>query len=144
MLKYCLTNLTPVLIHKNFEWHVFSHSSDSQTWRSLFKMHIPGPHSLRSRMEPIWNLDILSESCSVMSNSLWLHGEPTSFLCPWRFSRQEYWSGLPCPLQGIFPTQGSNLVSYISCIVSPVLYHECPLGGPLTTGPRGISKVLTF
>ena len=25
------------------------------------------------------------------------------------FSRQEYWSGLPCFLQGIFPTQGSNL-----------------------------------
>ena len=27
---------------------------------------------------------------------------------PWRFSRQEYWSRLPCPPQGIFPTQGSN------------------------------------
>ena len=25
------------------------------------------------------------------------------------FSRQEYWCGLPYPLQGIFPTQGSNL-----------------------------------
>ena len=25
------------------------------------------------------------------------------------FSRQEYWSGLPCPPQGIFPTQGLNL-----------------------------------
>ena len=24
------------------------------------------------------------------------------------FSRQEYWSGLPFPSQGIFPTQGSN------------------------------------
>ena len=24
------------------------------------------------------------------------------------FSRQEYWSGLPFPPQGIFPTQGSN------------------------------------
>ena len=24
------------------------------------------------------------------------------------FSRQEYWSGLHSPLQGIFPTQGSN------------------------------------
>ena len=24
------------------------------------------------------------------------------------FSRQEYWSGLPCPLQGIFLTQGLN------------------------------------
>ena len=23
-------------------------------------------------------------------------------------SRQEYWSGLPCPPEGIFPTQGSN------------------------------------
>ena len=25
------------------------------------------------------------------------------------FPRQEYWSGCPSPLQGIFPTQGSNL-----------------------------------
>ena len=25
------------------------------------------------------------------------------------FSRLEYWSGLPCPFQGIFPTQGVNL-----------------------------------
>ena len=24
------------------------------------------------------------------------------------FSRQQYWSGLPCPLQGIFPNQGLN------------------------------------
>ena len=28
---------------------------------------------------------------------------------PIGFSRQEYWSGLPFPPQGIFPTQGSNL-----------------------------------
>ena len=25
------------------------------------------------------------------------------------FTRQEYWSGLPCPFQGIFPTHKSNL-----------------------------------
>ena len=25
------------------------------------------------------------------------------------FSRQDYWSGLPFPLQGVFPTRGSNL-----------------------------------
>ena len=40
------------------------------------------------------------------------------FVTPWTvahqaplsmgFSRQEYWSGLPCPPLGIFPTQGSN------------------------------------
>ena len=40
--------------------------------------------------------------------------EPVRLLCPWGFSRQEYWNALPgMPgilerLQGIFPTQGSN------------------------------------
>ena len=41
------------------------------------------------------------------------------------FSRQEYWSGLPCPPP---LTQGSNLVSYISCNGRQVLYHLCLLG----------------
>ena len=31
----------------------------------------------------------------------------TRFICPWGFSRQEYWSGLSGPLW-IFPNQGSN------------------------------------
>ena len=43
-------------------------------------------------------------SCSVMSNSLQPHGPwPTRLLCPWGFSRQEYWSGLPCPPPGDLP-----------------------------------------
>ena len=38
----------------------------------------------------------------VVSNP---HGlQPSRFLCPWEFSRQEYWSRLPCP-QG-FPIPG--------------------------------------
>ena len=32
------------------------------------------------------------------------------------FSRQDYWSGLPCLLQGMFPTQGLNQDSRVSCI----------------------------
>ena len=37
-------------------------------------------------------------SCSVMSDSLQPHGlQPARFLGPWGFSRQEYWSELPCP-----------------------------------------------
>ena len=37
-------------------------------------------------------------SHSVVSNSLQPHGlYPARLLCPWRFSRQEYWSRLPCP-----------------------------------------------
>ena len=27
-------------------------------------------------------------------------------LCPWGFSRQEYWSGLPCPSPGDLPEPG--------------------------------------
>ena len=46
-------------------------------------------------------------SCSVMSNSLRPHGlGPTKLLCPWGFSRQQYWSGLPCPLPGDLPSSG--------------------------------------
>ena len=40
-------------------------------------------------------------SHSVMSDSSPPHGlQPTRLLCPWGFSRQEYWSGLPCPPLG--------------------------------------------
>ena len=46
--------------------------------------------------------------CSLtLSDSLQPHGlQPTSLLCPWGFSRQKYWSGLPCLLPGDLPTSG--------------------------------------
>ena len=37
--------------------------------------------------------------CLVVQSclTLWPHGlHSARFLCPWRFSKQEYWSGLPC------------------------------------------------
>ena len=52
---------------------------------------------------------VLCQVTSVMSTDLWPHGLwPTRFFCPCGFSRQEYCSGLPCPPQGMFLTQGSN------------------------------------
>ena len=46
-------------------------------------------------------------SQSVGSDSLWPHGlQATRLLCPWGFSRQEYWSGLPCPPPGDRPDPG--------------------------------------
>ena len=35
----------------------------------------------------------------------------TKFLCPWGFSRQEYWSGLSCPPSGDLPNPGTELLS---------------------------------
>ena len=37
-------------------------------------------------------------------------------------SRQEYWSGLPCPSPGIFPTRGVNL-----CLLCLLHWQECSL-----------------
>ena len=43
-------------------------------------------------------------SCSVAQSCLTLHQAPLSM----GFSRQEYWSGLPLPFQGIFQIEGLN------------------------------------
>ena len=52
-------------------------------------------------------IDWCCASCSVESGSLRPHGlEPTRLFCPWGFSRQEYWSGLPFPSQGHCPNPG--------------------------------------
>ena len=55
------------------------------------------------------------------------------FVTPWtvarqtplslEFSRQEYWSGLPCPPQGIFLTQGLNLHLLHLHNCRQILYH---------------------
>ena len=46
-------------------------------------------------------------SHSVVPDSLWPHGlQATRFLCPWGFSRQEYWRGLPFPSPADLPDLG--------------------------------------
>ena len=52
-----------------------------------------------------WYVCLVPQSCSPLRP----HGlYPARFLCPRRFSRQEYWSGLPYPPPGDLPTQGMN------------------------------------
>ena len=56
------------------------------------------------------------------------------------FSRQEYWSRLPCHPLGDLPDPGIE-PSYVSCIGRWVLNHQCHLGSPdifyITTGNEG-------
>ena len=48
---------------------------------------------------------LVSQSCPTLCDPVDVaHQAPLSV----GFSKQEYWSGLPCLLQGIFLTQGSN------------------------------------
>ena len=46
------------------------------------------------------------------------------------FSRQEYWSRLPFPIQRIFLIQGSNLCLLHLLHWQGVLYQLCHLGSP--------------
>ena len=49
----------------------------------------------------------LRENRGAASESLWPHGlQTTRLLCPWGFSRQEHWSGLPCPPLEDLPNPG--------------------------------------
>ena len=43
-------------------------------------------------------------SYCLQAHKLW----PTGLLCPWGFSRQEYWSGLPCPPPGSLSSPGTE------------------------------------
>ena len=59
-----------------------------------------------------------SESHSVVSDYV-AHQAPPSV----EFSRQGYWSGLPCSPPEDLPDPGTEAGSYISCIVTQVLYY---------------------
>ena len=57
----------------------------------------------------------------VVSDSLRQHGlQPARFLCPRGFSRQEYWSGLPCPPPGDLPNPWTEPRS---STLWQILYH---------------------
>ena len=55
----------------------------------------------------------MEASCAVLSHirlfATLVAGQPS---LPMGFSRQEYWSGLPCPPPGDLPHPGIKLVSY--------------------------------
>ena len=76
-------------------------------------------------------------SHSAMSNSfrplgLW----PTRLLCPWRVSRQEYWSRLPCLPPGDLPSSGIKPRS--PALQADSLLPEPP-GKPKNTGVGDLS-----
>ena len=72
----------------------------------------PGFHVIFSLTRSLCHLrDNIMLSCSVVSDSLQPHGMQhhvplPMFICVWGFSRQEYWSGLPCPPPGDHSFQG--------------------------------------
>ena len=47
---------------------------------------------------------LVTQSCPTLCDPM--DFQPARLLCPWGFSRQEYWSGLTCPPPGDLPNPG--------------------------------------
>ena len=87
---------------------VLPHSPRSSWWRLQFNWVWLGRWGSFFRIISSQRLQYLYRrlcavlSRSVLSDSLQPHGLYW-LLCPWGFSRQEYWSALPCPPSGELP-----------------------------------------
>jgi len=95
-----------------------------------FKQKLESSMQIRntSRNSPSEQKEKWKCSCSVVSNSLWLHGlQPARLLCPWKSSGKNIGVGCHSLLQGIFPTQGSN-PGLPHC--RQILYHLIYQGSP--------------
>ena len=73
--------------------------SQRQTQLKDFHLRFLGIFSVETnKIKTMCLLRVCMLSCSVVSDSLRPHElQPARFLCPWDFSRQEYWGRLPFP-----------------------------------------------
>ena len=82
------------------------------------------------------SIHYIETTCACMLS----HFSPVQlFVTPWTvtcqaplsmgFSRQEYWSGLPCPPPGDLPNPGTKPSSYL-LLCWRILYHQRHLGSP--------------
>ena len=102
-------------------------------WKVLSSSFITGDHremlkikKVRSRMYRYFDLSIFAPSFTLSHFScvrLWdpMDCSPPGSLCM-GFPRQEYWSGLSCHHQGIFPTPGIRPESLLSPTLAGVLF----------------------
>ena len=118
-------------------------SSQPRDWTQVSYVSCIGRQVLyhTANWEAINNICVV-HSPSVVSDSLWPHGllcDPR-LLCPWEFSRKEYWSGLPCPLP-----RGSSLAKDWIQICNPALQSDSllsePPGKPKNTGVDNLSRL---
>ena len=80
------------------------------------------------------SLRVLSHFCRVwLCGMLWIVARQASLSMG--FSRQEYWSGLPCPPPGVLPDSGIEPASLVSPTLAGKFFTTSPSGKPcLTSG----------
>ena len=71
--------------------------------------------------------------CAKSFSSVWTFWDPVDcgLLGSSVHSRQEYWSGLPCPSPGDFPEPGIEIASLMSpALTGKFFFQQCHLGSP--------------
>jgi len=65
---------------------------------------------------------------------VWLFMTPwiVACLCPWKFSRQEYWNGLPCPPPGDLPNSWIKLIYFMSPALADGFFIYTTTGKPFS------------
>ena len=58
-------------------------------------------------------------------------------------SRQEYWSGLPCPPPGDLPDPGVELASLVSPALAGGFFTNAPLGKPCPHTPPTVFETIS-
>ena len=131
---------SPALVLMPFFW--VRYAASSREWlKPLLQLHsCPWSHQNNAIHWGHYNVGI--KSCAVLSrlvvsDSLGPHGlQPARLLCPWGFSRQEYWSGLPCPPPGDLSKPGIEPRS--PALQADFLPSEPP-GNPMSTRVGSLS-----
>ena len=81
---------------------------------------------------------VLSRFCRVRLSATPWTAAHRRLLCPWGFSRQEHWSGLPCPPPGDLCRAGDG--THVSCTGGWVLYPLSHVGSPKNSQIQGQSQ----
>ena len=76
----------------------FKESDTAERLHFTYKYSSSGQRDLGKVLSSCAVLCLFSQLCPTL--------RPIRLLCPWGFSRQEYWSGLPCPPPGDLPNAG--------------------------------------
>ena len=111
-------------------WWVLHHKSDHRSWQTgqplrlescLVLSSVPGSMRVQSPVSHVW-----------LFTNLWIvaHQPPLST----GFSRQEYWSGLPCPSPGDLPNPGMEPASLASSALAGKFFTTSPNGEALDKG----------
>ena len=70
--------------------------------------------------------------------------QPTRLLCPWDFSRQEYWSGLPFPSPGNLPNPGTESRSLASAALAGGLFTTSAWKAPTRRHHRLLTSFISI